>query len=104
MKFLKQWKMLLKNKRYIRTSSSIKKAILNIIRFYQYGISPLFGPNCRFNPTCSQYTYEAIVEHGIIKGIYLGIKRILRCNPFFRGGYDPVPLKSNINKKNRKSQ
>lgn len=78
--------------------------MLNIIRFYQYGISPLLGPNCRFSPTCSQYTYEAIVEHGIIKGIYLGIKRVLRCNPFFKGGYDPIPLKSNIDKKTKKNQ
>ena len=71
----------------------VKRVLLNMIRFYQYGISPLLGPRCRFTPTCSQYAYEAITEHGIIKGIYLGTKRILKCNPFFKGGYDPVPCK-----------
>lgn len=74
-------------------SSLIKKGLLGLIKFYQDGISPLLGPRCRFTPTCSNYTYEAIVEHGIIKGTFLGIKRILRCNPFFKGGYDPVPCK-----------
>lgn len=94
MKSQRQWKMCLKGKKYIKTNNIFKVILLKIIRFYQYGISPLLGPNCRFTPTCSQYTYEAIVEHGVIKGTYLGIMRILRCNPFHKGGYDPVPLKS----------
>lgn len=93
MKFHKQWIMSLKNIKYIKINTLIRKGLLKLIKFYQYGISPLLGPRCRFTPTCSQYTYEAIVEHGIVKGIYLGIKRILKCNPLFKGGYDPVPCK-----------
>lgn len=93
MKYQRRWKMYLKNSRYIKINHLIKRGLLQLIKIYQYGISPLFGPRCRFTPSCSQYTYEAITEHSIIKGIYLGIKRILRCNPFFKGGYDPVPPK-----------
>jgi hypothetical protein len=51
---------------------------------------------CKYNPTCSNYTIEAIKEYGSIKGMYLGIKRIIRCNPFSKGGYDPVPIKKGI--------
>ncbi len=69
----------------------MKKIFLILIKFYQKFISPMFPPSCRYTPTCSQYTYEAIEKYGIMKGLYLGIKRILRCNPFFPGGEDPVP-------------
>ena len=62
-----------------------------MIRFYQKGISPLFGRRCRFYPTCSAYMYTAIEVHGALKGFWLGFKRLLRCQPFCRGGYDPVP-------------
>ncbi|MFC2330371.1 MAG: membrane protein insertion efficiency factor YidD [Treponema sp.] len=61
------------------------------IRAYQKCISPLFPPCCRYVPTCSQYALEAIKKYGAVKGSFLAIKRILRCNPFFEGGYDPVP-------------
>jgi uncharacterized protein len=64
--------------------------LLGAIRFYQKFISPLFIGVCRFEPSCSQYTYDAIKKYGPIKGIYLGLKRILRCNPFCKGGFDPV--------------
>jgi len=70
-----------------------RKVALVLIRFYQKGISPMLGGHCRFTPTCSQYTYEAIQIHGFIKGTILGIIRILKCNPFHPIGYDPVPEK-----------
>ena len=62
-----------------------------MIRFYQICISPLFPGCCRFTPTCSAYALEAIKKHGPVKGVYLAIRRILRCNPYNEGGYDPVP-------------
>ena len=61
------------------------------IRVYQICISPLLGPSCRFTPTCSEYAKQAILKHGPIKGLYLAIWRILRCNPWGGSGYDPVP-------------
>ncbi|MCI1959966.1 MAG: membrane protein insertion efficiency factor YidD [Clostridia bacterium] len=68
-----------------------KKIMLSLIRFYQLAISPYHKPCCRFTPTCSRYAYEAIIKYGALKGGYLALKRILRCNPFCKGGYDPVP-------------
>lgn len=69
----------------------LRNSALWLIRCYQQCISPLFGRRCRFIPTCSQYMYEAIQIHGFFKGIMLGIKRLLKCQPFYPGGYDPVP-------------
>ncbi|HOA17153.1 MAG TPA: membrane protein insertion efficiency factor YidD [Fervidobacterium sp.] len=69
----------------------MRKVILAIIRFYQKFISPLKPPTCRFEPTCSTYTYQAVEKFGIFKGLLLGFWRILRCNPLSEGGYDPVP-------------
>ena len=68
----------------------MKRPALAAIQFYQRFISPMLPPTCRFYPTCSQYAYEAIAKYGIIKGSRLAIWRILRCNPFCHGGYDPV--------------
>lgn len=82
----------------------LKKVFLWIIRQYQRFISPLFPPSCRYYPTCSNYAIQAIQRFGAIKGGLMGIFRILRCNPFVRGGYDPVPkhfsLKRNESWKN----
>ena len=69
----------------------IKKILILFIRFYQIFISPLFPPTCRFYPTCSAYFIQALEKHGVVKGSYLGIKRILKCHPGNPGGYDPVP-------------
>ncbi|MBL7127763.1 MAG: membrane protein insertion efficiency factor YidD [Ignavibacteria bacterium] len=65
-----------------------------LIKIYQVLLSPLFSNSCRFYPTCSNYCIEAFKKYGLFKGIYLGAKRILKCNPLFEGGIDPVPLKS----------
>jgi putative membrane protein insertion efficiency factor len=62
-----------------------------LIRGYQLAISPWLGRNCRFYPSCSQYTLEAIERHGALKGLWLGLRRVLRCHPFHPGGHDPVP-------------
>lgn len=70
----------------------MKKVLLKLILFYRHKISPYKGRACcKFVPTCSQYAYEAIEKHGIFKGGLLSLWRILRCNPFGKGGYDPVP-------------
>jgi putative membrane protein insertion efficiency factor len=69
----------------------VKKIIILLIRGYQLYISPLSGPHCRYTPTCSQYAIEAVQKYGAVKGGFLAVKRILRCNPFHEGGYDPVP-------------
>jgi hypothetical protein len=71
----------------------MRRLALGLIRFYQRFISPVLPSSCRFHPTCSHYTYEAIEVHGFVKGTILGIKRIARCHPFNPGGYDPVPPK-----------
>ncbi|MGB9835280.1 MAG: membrane protein insertion efficiency factor YidD [Candidatus Saccharicenans sp.] len=69
----------------------MKYIFLGLIKIYQWLISPLLGHNCRYYPTCSEYTYQAIKKYGLIRGSYLGGKRILRCHPFHEGGIDPVP-------------
>ena len=70
----------------------MKRIFLALIRFYQRYISPLSPPRCRFYPTCSQYAWEAINKYGAAKGGWLALRRLLRCNPFYKGDYyDPVP-------------
>ncbi|MCF8056619.1 MAG: membrane protein insertion efficiency factor YidD [Desulfocapsa sp.] len=69
----------------------IQKIPLGLIRGYRYFISPLLPPSCRFTPSCSCYATEAITTHGTIRGLLLSLRRIMRCHPFCRGGYDPVP-------------
>ncbi len=68
-----------------------QRCLVGLVRAYQIALSPYFGSQCRFTPTCSQYTREAIEKHGALKGTWLGIKRIGHCHPRNPGGYDPVP-------------
>jgi hypothetical protein len=65
--------------------------LIFVIKTYQKIISPILGPRCRFYPTCSNYAIEALTKHGIIKGVALSLRRVLKCHPFNKGGYDPVP-------------
>ncbi len=69
----------------------MKRVLIRLVRFYRQSISPLRPPCCNYIPTCSQYALEALETHGAVKGSWLAFKRILRCNPFHKGGYDPVP-------------
>ncbi len=69
----------------------LRKLLILPIRFYQLSISPMLPPCCRFTPTCSAYAIEAIERHGPFKGLWLAIRRILRCHPWGGSGYDPVP-------------
>ncbi|HEC23953.1 MAG TPA: membrane protein insertion efficiency factor YidD [Chloroflexi bacterium] len=69
----------------------MKYLAMALIRLYQLTLSRVLPPSCRFSPSCSQYTYEAINRFGFLKGGWLGIKRVSRCHPFNPGGYDPVP-------------
>ena len=67
------------------------EALILLVRLYQVTLSPLLGGQCRFLPTCSTYLIEAVDRHGLLAGGWLGLRRLLRCHPFARGGYDPVP-------------
>jgi uncharacterized protein len=70
----------------------VRKALILLIRLYQLIISPLFGPVCRFEPSCSRYAMACIETHGALRGCWLALRRLLRCHPFNPGGYDPPPL------------
>ena len=69
----------------------LKILLIKLIRGYQVGISPLLPPSCRYTPTCSHYGIEALNKYGLFKGCWLTLRRILRCHPWAKGGYDPVP-------------
>ncbi len=69
----------------------IRQILLALIQIYRYAISPFLGQRCRFYPSCSAYAAEALTKHGVLKGLWLSIKRVLRCHPFHPGGHDPVP-------------
>jgi len=68
-----------------------KRIALGLVRFYQSTISQVTYPSCRFVPSCSQYTYEAIEKYGFWRGVWMGLRRLARCHPFNSGGFDPVP-------------
>jgi len=74
----------------------MKRLLLQLLAFYRYWLSPaihsLFPSGCRYQPTCSQYASEAIAMHGVTRGCFMALRRLLRCHPFARGGFDPVPL------------
>ena len=72
----------------------MKRLVLWAIRAYKTAVSPLLPPACRFTPTCSEYAYLAVERHGVLRGSWLAAGRLLRCHPFARGGFDPVPEKS----------
>jgi len=72
-------------------SRTIVAGLVLLVRGYQKLISPLIGPHCRFAPTCSQYAIDALAQHGVVRGLGLAVRRILRCHPFSEGGLDPVP-------------
>jgi len=79
----------------------LKKFFIGLLRFYKQAISPYLPGACRYQPTCSEYMMEAIEMYGVIKGIYLGICRILRCHPWGGSGYDPVPKPDESAPKNK---
>ena len=68
-----------------------RRAVVALLKAYQYAVSPLLGPCCRFHPSCSEYSRQAIMTHGLGRGSYLTLRRLLRCNPWHAGGHDPVP-------------
>jgi hypothetical protein len=76
-------------------NSFFSKILIIMVKIYQYSLGYFLGGNCRFEPSCSNYAIQAIKTHGAIKGGFLSIKRILKCNPFCKGGYDPVPKRKN---------
>jgi len=73
--------------------SVVRCLYLAPLRFYRYVISPLMGPHCRFEPSCSHYAEEALLQHGFLKGTLLTLKRLGKCHPWHEGGYDPVPTR-----------
>jgi uncharacterized protein len=75
----------------------MRQVLMGIIRVYQLTLSPMWGPRCRFYPSCSCYAHAAIERYGAWRGTGLGLRRLLRCHPFADGGYDPVPDKRQIN-------
>ncbi len=75
----------------------LKLCLIKLITLYQYTLSALIGRQCRFEPSCSHYTKEAIELHGSIQGLILGVRRVCKCHPWHEGGYDPVPKSSTSN-------
>lgn len=72
----------------------MRRVLVGALTAYRRRISPLMGPHCRFAPSCSEYAIDAIATHGAVRGSWLAVRRLARCQPFFTGGYDPVPLRA----------
>jgi putative membrane protein insertion efficiency factor len=81
----------------------VKHVLIALLKAYRFAISPLYGQVCRYHPSCSAYALEAVTVHGSIKGTWLAAWRVLRCNPWSRGGYDPVPARPDRNNTSRRS-
>jgi hypothetical protein len=75
----------------------VKYLLIGLLKAYRFAISPLYGQVCRYHPSCSAYALEAVTVHGALKGTWLSVRRVGRCNPWSRGGYDPVPAKPDQN-------
>jgi len=75
----------------ISLKSTSKRIVLGVLRFYQRVISPTLLPSCRYQPTCSEYMVQAVQKYGVLRGVAMGLRRLSRCHPFHKGGYDPVP-------------
>jgi putative membrane protein insertion efficiency factor len=69
----------------------MKRVLIALVAAYRYALSPMLGRSCRFHPSCSEYAQEALERHGALRGVWLALRRIGRCHPWHRGGYDPVP-------------
>lgn len=80
-----------KTERASAGASVAARLLLFSVRVYQYALSPYFGTQCRFTPSCSHYAVDALAKYGAIKGTYMASRRLLKCHPWHRGGYDPVP-------------
>ena len=74
-----------------RNGSAVARGVIFLIELYRHTVSPMRMPTCRFSPTCSQYAVEALAEYGLIRGGWLAVVRLLKCGPWHRGGWDPIP-------------
>ena len=83
-----------------KNHTKMQKLVSSCIKFYQRWISPAFPPHCRYTPSCSEYTFEAVQKFGTVRGVLMGLRRLLRCHPLHPGGYDPVPESTDEKQKN----
>lgn len=74
-----------------KSRDAVRWCLMCLVRAYQLVIGPFFGHHCRFEPTCSHYSLQALKSHGVIRGLWLSLRRLLKCHPFHPGGFDPVP-------------